>query len=159
MFSRRSLLQSFCALPFFSFFNQEKELPYVPSGVKAFDKALGGGFAKGKVTLITRYTNKHALFAGWVNQILTTKAVVFSGNYGEPYVGWYEFKHPYNATPELIHADVDEALKNNQAVVFITSKLPVICRSSYYRHPDYALVVQENSITALTLKTNELEVV
>lgn len=168
MLSRRTLMQAFFALPFASLFVKKAEAKevsqvpplttpeyarkffddHVPTGIPELDNALGGGFPKGKVTSVTcDYRMATDIF-------MKTDVVLFGGEYGESYISapatssikglkgevYPQIFYTIPDTPEVIYKACDAALKEGKAVVFTTSRKPMIEQKRHNRLPDVYVV-------------------
>lgn len=168
MFSRRAILRSLLALPLASLFVKKTEakeglhLPtldyarkffddHVPTGIPELDNALGGGFPRGKVTSVT-IVREQDYELGRLDDVFAERgAVVFGGEYGGHYVNT-EYN---NETVEEVYKACDAALQDKKAVVFITSRKPMICKNLYNRLADVYVVfdtVEQFSVLTVNRK-------
>jgi hypothetical protein len=130
---------------------------HVPTGIPELDNALGGGFPKGKVTSVTAYDKFHldALF-------IKHGAKLFGGEYGGHYVSMQSALSISDqdsvcravrnqdhirekiwdtlASPVDVYKACDAALAANEAVVFMTSRTPMVGHNYFERYADVYVV-------------------
>lgn len=140
---------------------------HVPTGIPELDNALGGGFPRGKVTSVT--SSHHTIDVMYNLGISFEKrgdgVVVFGGEYGGSYVSISDrdnintidpsvFTKPF--APEIVYQACDDALKQGKAVVFLTSRKPMIGQTHHNRLPDVYVVFDSTneifSFSVLTVK-------